>query len=130
MLIDRLTAQGNLQGLLRMAVGGLQQVMQRGKFSLPPSVVNATERFKLEADPLRAFIEERCRAQHANNASFNPRMEFYVAYTSWASANGFHQMSAARFYESFIAAVTDGQEYPVRHVKHQGIYGYVGIELV
>lgn len=129
MLIDVLVAQRSLQGLLRMAVGGLQNVMRRGAFTLPPSVLHATERFKQEADPVRAFIEEACRAQHPNSASFTARMEFYVAYTAWAGMNGFHQMAAARFYESFLAAAIDQSDAPIRAVTVAGNRGFKGIEL-
>lgn len=128
-LIDRLTSQANLRGLLRGAVGGLQQVMRRGSFQLPPSVLSATERFKNEADPMRAFIQERVESRHPNDAPFVNRTELYVAYTAWSSINGFHQMSAARFYESFLAAATDSLEYPVRMRMRDGYNGYYGIVL-
>lgn len=128
-LIDRLTRQQSLQGLLRGAVGGLQQVMRRGSFALPPSVISATERFKNEADPMRAFIQERVTGKHPNNAPFVSRTDIYIAYTTWAQVNGFHQMSAARFYESFSAAVTDSMEFPLRIVRIDGINGYKGIVL-
>jgi putative DNA primase/helicase len=129
-LVDRLTRQESLQGLLRMAVGGLQQVMQRGAFRLPPSVISATARFKTEADPLRAFIDERVKATHANNPAFLARTDLYVAYTAWAAVNGFHSMSAQRFYESFGAASTDEIGGSVRAVTMHGTRGYKGIELV
>jgi putative DNA primase/helicase len=128
-LIDRLTSVGNLQGLLRGAVGGLQSVMRRGSFDIPPSVSIATERFKMEADPLRGFIEERVVSKHPNNVTFVPRMDFYVAYTAWSSVNGFHQMSAQRFYESFLAAAVDALEYPIKIVMRDGTNGFKGIEL-
>lgn len=129
-LIDRLTRQQSLQGLLRGAVGGLQQVMRRGAFDIPPSVARATERFKMEADPLRGFIEERVECKHPNTTSFISRTDVYNAYTTWAALNGFHQMSAQRFYESFGAAIVDVSEFPVKAITVRGIRGYRGISLV
>lgn len=128
LLIDRLTSQANLQGLLRMAVGGLQQVMRRGSFAMPPSVTNATHRFKMEADPMRGFIEERIEGRHKNNAPFVKRNEIYNAYTTWATLNGFHQMSAQRFYESFVAACVDS-ELLLEITVRDGYPGYRGIVL-
>lgn len=104
--------------------------MRRGSFTLPPSVIEATARFKMEADPLRAFLDECVRSKHPNDAVFTPRTEFYMRYTSWGSANGFHQMSAARFYESLLAAAADAFEYPVKPVTVQGTQGYRGMELL
>ena len=128
-LIDVLTRPRVLQGLLRGAVGGLQQVMRRGRFSLPPSVLAATERFKMEADPMRGFIEERGSFHHQNDPVFTPRTDLYNAYVAWAAVNGFHQMSAQRFYESFTAAAVDTSEFPVTTVKRDGVYGYRGVTI-
>lgn len=128
-LIHRLTSHSELQGLLRASVGGLQSVMRRGSFSLPASVTNATARFKNEADPMRGFIEERVSFLHENDPTFLPRTDLYVAYTTWASINGFHQMSAQRFYEGFNSAATDVSEFPVRIAVRGGTRGFVGINL-
>jgi putative DNA primase/helicase len=125
-LVDRLTRQTVLQGLLRASVGGLQQVMRRGRFALPPSVTNATERFKMEADPLRGFIEERLRMDpHA----YTPRTDIYNAYGVWSSLNGFHPMSAQRFYESFMAAAVDMATIPIRPATVHGLRTIKGISL-
>lgn len=129
-LIDRLASQAQLQGLLRMAVGGLQAVMRRGMFQLPPSVIKATERFKVEADPMRGYIGERIESRHPDNTPFTARTEFYNGYTAWAAVNGFHQMSASRFYESFVAACVDSCEYPIRVVTLHGTHGYKGVVLL
>jgi phage/plasmid-associated DNA primase len=107
-----------------MAVGGLQAVMRRGTFTLPPSVVSATDRFKMEADPMRGFIDECVQGASV----FIPRMEFYVRYTSWAIANGFAQMSANRFYESLTAAAIDSG-HTIKLVTMHGTRGFKGIEL-
>jgi len=128
-LIDRLTAPEQLQGLLRAAVGGLQAVMRRGAFALPPSVVNATERFKREADPLRGFIEERIRSEPPNQKAFTPRTDVYLAYSTWAAVAGYHQMSSQVFYEKFTAAVVEGLPNPMVAVTRSGIRGYRGVSI-
>jgi putative DNA primase/helicase len=113
-LIGRLTRHTELQGLLRMAVGGLQQVLRRGSFSLPESVRKATEQYRTEADPVRAFIGERIESR-VNYPQ--PRTEVYEAYCDWVASNGFHQMSAQKFYEQFIMACVDQYAHIVRHVR-------------
>lgn len=127
-LIDRLTSLRNLQGLLRYAVGGLQQVMRRGSFTFPASVAKATERFRMEADPMRGFIGERI--SFATDRAFTPRTEVYMAYTTWAALNGFHQMSAQRFYESFGPAALDVGKVPLSETLLNGTKGYRGISLL
>jgi putative DNA primase/helicase len=123
-LIDRLTTPDELRGLLRRAVGGLQQVMRRGAFTLPPSVVNATEKFRREADPIRGFIDEKITVQ---DGAFIPRSDIYAEYVAWSAINGFHPMSAARFYESFVAAASHSIQIKAR-VRH-GVRGFVGIAI-
>ena len=125
-LIARLTRYSELQGVLRMVVGGLQAVMRRGSFSLPPSVINATERFKREADPLRGFIDERIEFV---DGVFIPRTDVYNAYVAWSAVNGFHSMSASRFYESFASAAADTQKKPLRIVFRNGTRGIVGLRI-
>lgn len=128
-LIHRLTSQANLQGLLRAAVGGLQQVMRRGSFTLPASVANATRRFRMEADPMRGFIEERIVSKHPNDPHWIPRGDVYNAYTAWSALNGFQNMSAQRFYESFVAACVDTLDYPVTERKKNGERGFINVAL-
>lgn len=129
-LIDRLTRQGELEGLLRASVGGLQSVMRRGGFGTPASVANATRRFRMEADPMRGFIEERVRSHHPNDPHFTPRTDIYTAYTVWANVNGFQAMSTQRFYESFVAACVDTLDNPIEDKIRTGIRGYKNITLI
>lgn len=124
-LIDRLTRYTELQGLLRQAVGGLQQVMRRGAFTLPPSVLEATERFRMEADPIRGFISEKLDSSNG----FVERTEVYSEYTMWSALNGFHQMSATRFYEQLQMVMVDAFDYPVRAAIRDGTRGYVGLRI-
>jgi phage/plasmid-associated DNA primase len=99
-----------------MAVGGLQQVMRRGSFIIPPSVKKATESFRTEADPLRAFIDEHVRLAPNNKV---PRSDVYMEYVAWAAENGFHRMSAIKFYESFITAATEAFSHNVGLVRRK-----------
>lgn len=100
-------------------------MLRRGSFTLPPSVLKATERFKMEADPLRGFIEERIVFVDA----FTARSDIYGAYSAWAAINGFHSMSTSRFYESFTSAATDMSKQPVRFTVRDGTRGYKGLAI-
>lgn len=128
-IIGRLTSQENLQGLLRAAVGGLQQVMRRGQFTIPASVADATRKFKMEADPLRGFIDERVRSHRSDEPQALPRTDVYLAYVTWAGLNGFQQMSATRFYEQFTMAAVDALPHPLADVVRRGVRTYKGISL-
>jgi P4 family phage/plasmid primase-like protien len=128
-LIGRLTSESELQGLLRMAVGGLQQVMRRGAFTSSKTVDKATARFRDEADPMRSFVAECLIFNHDNDPTFTLRNDVYSAYAAWAINNGFHAMSAQRFYESFLATIPSISDKPLRSVQRDGHRGYVGLSL-
>lgn len=128
-LIGRLTSQRELQGLLRYAVGSLQQVMRRGRFTIPASVEEASQKFRAEADPMRAFIDERVEFHGEHSAEFIARTDLYQAYVAYALINGLHQMSAMRFYEAFTMAATDVANTPVLLTQHKGIRGYRGVSV-
>jgi len=80
----------------------------------------------MEADPMRGFIEDRIGFE---GRAFTARTDIYSAYATWAAMNGFHQMSAQRFYESFTAACVDVSKSVVRPAVLHGINGYRGIVL-
>jgi P4 family phage/plasmid primase-like protien len=126
-LVDKLTTIDNMQGLLRYSVGGLQQVLRRGKFTIPKSVQKATANFRRDADPMRSFIEERVCTRPPGLGDFTPRTTVYSEYTTWALLNGFHQMSAQRFYEAFASTIVVAKDFPVVPVKKRGVRGYRGI---
>lgn len=128
-LIDVLTSHNSLQGLLRGAVGGLQQVMRRGRFSLPASVEAATARFRDEADPVRAYMGDRVRFHHENERQFTARSDIYASYAAWAVLNGFQALSAQRFYETFTMSAIDMGEWPARATIMDGTRGYMGITI-
>lgn len=128
-VIGRLTARSELRGLLRLAVGGLQNVMRRGAFTIPDSVRRATERFRAEADPIRGFIEERLESTSPNSNTLLPRTDVYAEYVVWSQMNGFHQMSAIRFYEQLMMAATDILPFPPRLIRKSDGRYYQGIEI-
>lgn len=108
-----LTRQAELQGLLVRAVKGLHDVLERRAFAIPRSVQTATDIFRTEADPIRAFTEERLVATDPIHGVLIDRHEIYLGYVAWATANGFQPMSAARFYESLLMS----SEIPIHTVR-------------
>lgn len=121
-LIGRLSTQGNLQGLLRYSVAGLCQVLRRGRFTLPESVVRATSKFREEADPLRSFVHDRLSA----GVGFTPRTDVYASYAMWAASNGYSQLNAHRFYEQLLSAM-DQARLNVQPAVRDGKRGFKNI---
>jgi len=124
-LIHRLTPE--IPGLLRMAVGALKQVIERGHFILPLSVKEATERFRAEADPMRSFIAERI--EWTGRTQFLSRNDIYAEYAMWAATNGFSAMASIRFYEQFTHSLPEVILNPVIGTSRAGYTGFTGISI-
>jgi P4 family phage/plasmid primase-like protien len=84
-LFERIWAN-ELPGILNRALNGLQRLLQRQSgFKLPSDVQTATGKFVQEANPLPAFIDERCEL----GSDHTCRMKaFYDAYGDWTQDNG------------------------------------------
>jgi len=91
-----------LEGLLVLAVRGLNRVMGRGRFEIPASVATEMEAFRRVADPVRAWLEELIEQTEPDR--FYPRTELYGHYQRWCHSNGHTVSGAARLYERVEAA--------------------------
>jgi len=54
----KLTAE--LPGILRLALTAFAGVIQRGQFTVPVSCITAKEQWRIEADQVAQFVEDRC----------------------------------------------------------------------
>jgi P4 family phage/plasmid primase-like protien len=73
-----------LPGVLNHAIAGLQRVMKRGwRFQPPTAVREAKERWLTFANPLPAFLDEKCERDGSCLMA-----DLYAAYTEWASRMG------------------------------------------
>jgi len=81
------TLQGELPGILAWAVRGALAWQERG-LPEPSAVHAATETYRLESDPLAAFIEERCVV--AEGASVAAATAF-KNYLTWAGEQGMRE---------------------------------------
>lgn len=120
LLSTRLFTPKALSGFLSLAIDGLQRVMAQGGFSVPPSVEKSTRTFRVEADPMQAFIEERIKV---NIDNLILRTELYAEYKMWCALNGYSPLSAFRFYEGFMQTAPNVFSSEVKQYrKKQGRY--------
>jgi P4 family phage/plasmid primase-like protien len=122
----RLTRPAELQGLLRRAVDGLRMVLDRRELVAPPSVRAATAKFRIEADPLRSYIDERIEGVPRNIVG---RQEVYQDYVAWAVNNGFQSMSTTRFYESLTHLLAELIPHETGQIRRNNGRYYRGIRL-
>lgn len=119
---DKMHDSAELRGLLVLAVRGLQRLMGRRQFEIPPSVEAETSIFRRVADPVRAFLDEYVTTLVTG---WVPRTEVYQKYHDWAVASGYNTMSAAGFYERLEACGHDVANYVITPRTRQGTRGYL-----
>ncbi len=85
-LFERIWAQ-ELPGVLNQALAGYKRLITRGAtFKRPAAVIEATERWLQQANPLPAFIETRCSKKADGHCLVQ---DFYVAYANWTLEMGY-----------------------------------------
>lgn len=76
-----------MSGVLNRAIKGLQRVLARGmRFKPPKAVIAAKDAWLAEANPLPAFLSERCMREPSASYLLT---DFYTAYTAWSQAKGY-----------------------------------------
>jgi P4 family phage/plasmid primase-like protien len=113
-----------LPGFLVRSVEALAGVIGRQKLSNPPSVQAATARFRAEADQVRLFVKEGCKA--AKLTVNIKRSELYDRYSTWAAAGDYTPLLRHEFYSRFAGAASDVLGSPVKEGK-SGVEVYRGV---
>lgn len=85
-----------LPGILNWAVAGLQNLLRRGKFDVPPSSHQAIESYRLNSDPVRQFLLELSDEAAMYNFKAGVRSsDLYQRYRTWATENGYQSLSTS-----------------------------------
>jgi phage/plasmid-associated DNA primase len=72
---------------------GLERLREQGRFSSAKICDDALADYRLESNPARMFLQERCEA---NPDAKVISAKLYEAYSRWAKANGYTPLSAAK----------------------------------
>lgn len=94
---QHITTPAELSGWLNRAIAGLQRLRQRGDFVTPDNVIDATDRFRTNADPIRQWFDDCVQVDVTQRA---PRVDLYTSYGNWCVSNGFRPVNSRKFYGS------------------------------
>ena len=76
-----------MSGVLNRALNGYRRLLERGaSFKLPPAIVAAKEQWIQQANPLPAFLQERCLRKPEAHSWIQ---DLYTAYQVWAKQAGY-----------------------------------------
>jgi putative DNA primase/helicase len=115
-----LFAEAELRGILRRGVEGLQTLMERGRFLMPESVAEETQKFLAGGDVVRSWVEDRCVVEVG---AWTLRTELFADFESYVVFTGSKGMSNRSLYNRLeqMAGVREG--------KRRGERGMHGIRL-
>jgi putative DNA primase/helicase len=122
-LLKKLTTPAELSGLLNRSLEALPDLKARGSFSETETTRQAGERFRVDADSVAGFLDERVTVEIDGRAI---KSELFAAYRSWCTENNRQPLSAVRFNRRLQADVPAGQ-LDLRTV--QGAEVWVGLRL-
>ena len=72
--------------VLNRALKGYARLLERGRLKYPSAVTTATEHWLQQANPLPAFLQERCVRKPEARSWIQ---ELYAAYRAWAEHAGY-----------------------------------------
>ena len=76
-----------MPGILNRALAGYKRLIERQfRFNRPSPVKSATAHWLQQANPLPAFIDERCAKRAERQVTMKA---FYSAYTTWTQEMGY-----------------------------------------
>ena len=80
MLLGKLTSEGELSGLLNIALQGLARLQGNGKFSYAACPSEVAETYLKASDPIYGFIEDKCVADPVVWTSKDELYEEFIQY--------------------------------------------------
>jgi putative DNA primase/helicase len=85
-LVDALITSDELSGLLRILVGLVGRIIERGGLSRSPTTEQLRSEWGQRADTVAAFIHD-CLT--ANQAAYSPKKDVYAAFVEWCQRQNF-----------------------------------------
>jgi putative DNA primase/helicase len=79
-LLDKLTTEAELAGLLNLALRGLQRLLANDAFSYDKTIEDIAERYTVLSDPILSFVNDQCELD--SNASIDKQV-LYDAFAQY-----------------------------------------------
>jgi putative DNA primase/helicase len=121
-LIDRMTTDAELSGLLRLAVLHLKLLTRRQGFDEPKGMQHAAAEYRRRTDTVVGFVDELCVFDPQVRQATTP---LYVEYCDWCKTSNRPALGKDRFREHISDVYPDVEH----HKKYRGVPTWFGIRL-
>jgi putative DNA primase/helicase len=109
-------------------LAGAQRVMAQGRFTVPDTAAKALDRWRVQADQVRAFVDEQAERLPADvrRSDGTQAEQVYRAYKYWAHENGHKALASNKFGERMrllgLEAKSDGhaRRHPIKLARGCG----------
>lgn len=118
-IMDKLTTDEELSGLLNRALDGLEWLEKQGHFTINDSTNEMLNQYKLDIDNIAIFIDELCVV--SPNVTLE-KQRLYKDYSDWCFTSGYKAMGLKKFYSRIETGYPVKIEKPFNKPRH-----YVGI---
>lgn len=118
--------RGDLAGILKWSLEGLQQIQERGRFQLPASSAEVVRELEDLSSPVGAFVRERCHVAPGHESDTG---EMFSAWRQWCEAQGRKPGTRQTFGRDLRAAVPGLATKQVRDAMRRArIYEGIALE--
>jgi P4 family phage/plasmid primase-like protien len=124
-LIEKLTTDGELSGLLNLALIALRQLIKDNGFIYTDDIQTVEREYNLNANTIEGFLTEKCSMNTSDRESFGICRDIYHAYVLYCKENKITPLSDNSF----------GMELAQKHIKKERKmvkgdreYCYIGIK--
>ncbi len=90
-----------LSGILNWALAGLQQLLARGEYLIPPSSEMEIRQYRVNSDPVRQFADEFLVVSEDKKFRVGSS-ELYGHYRTWSLDNGYKTLASNQFAERLL----------------------------
>jgi len=115
-----------LSGIFNWALQGLARLRAQGRFTEPKPCNRALQEYRIDCDPVRAFLAEHYEA--APGAAVATK-DVYAHYTRWCAENGFQPMNSRNFGKNLRSVYPDVDKKKLG-TRENRIPMYTGLRLV
>lgn len=122
-LINKITTNEELSGLLNLAIEGLKRLDTQGHFTANETTTNALESYKKEIDNVATFLDEMCVIGEEKRVT---KQSLYHSYDRWCFDSGYKTLGKYKFY----ARVENKLNLKVSRTSGNGERFYQGIGLI
>ncbi|MDC3989017.1 DNA primase family protein, partial [Polyangium jinanense] len=89
--------EAELPGIVSWAIEGARRLLARGRYEVPPSADKCRARWRIDADPVALFLEERTRPAKDGEKG-TAAAQLFDEFDAWRKRNQYQPMSSRKFY--------------------------------